>query len=74
MKLIVYILTSVYLVSFCYSMHYITFKYTMSMFKAWPLLTVATDLIGQLIIIYVQYIHHVLFQTITFILSLHPTY
>ena len=40
----------------------------------WPPLTVTIDLIGQYIIVHAQYIHHVLFQTTTFILSQHKTY
>ena len=41
------------------------------MLMLWSLLTVTIDIIGQSIIVHVQYIHCVLFQIITLILSLH---
>ena len=57
-----------------YSICYNTFIYTMDAFRVWPQLTVMIDLIDQSIIVHAQYIHHVLFHTVTFIVRLHPAF
>ena len=44
----------------------------MDTLRAWPLLTVTTDIISQSIMLHAQYIHHVPFQMIMLTLSLHP--
>ena len=57
----------------CYSGCYSIFMYTMDTLRAWPSLAVTIDIIDQSIIVHVQHIHHIFYQTIMFILSLHSS-
>ena len=52
----------------------ITSIYTAGTLREWLLLLAKIDLNGQSIIVHIQYIHPLLFQTIAFLISLHPCY
>ena len=55
-----------------YSLYYITLIYTVDMLRVWSPLSTTIDFIGQSITVHAKFILHVLFQTTTFILTLHP--